>query len=93
MQADSEQSSMAHNLFTESPGCGGPDEGFGMFIMIGEIPVDGDLQIDDAPEYPSTNPLTGDLREKAFHKIQPRAGCWSKMKVKARVTLQPCLHF
>lgn len=74
-------------------GCGGPNEGFGMFVMIGEIPVDGDLQIGDAPEYPSTNPLMSDLREKAFHKVQPGAGCRSKMKVEAWVTLQPCLHF
>ena len=52
---------------------GGPYEGFGIGVCLGDEAVDGDLQVNDGSEYASLEATTRELGEEAFDRIEP--GC------------------
>jgi hypothetical protein len=45
---------------------GGPDEGFGIGVCLGDEVVDGDLQVDDGSEHASFEATACELGEEAF---------------------------
>jgi hypothetical protein len=50
---------------------GGPDEGFGMLVVIDNEAVDGGLKIDDALEDTALKAMLGQDGEEAFDSIEP----------------------
>ena len=52
-------------------GIGGPLEGLGFIIVLGEKPVDGGLKIDDRSEDAALETPLGELREEALHRVEP----------------------
>ncbi len=57
----------------DAVGVGGPDEGFGVMVGLGDEAVDGGLQVGDGTEHAPLEPASGELGEEAFHRVQPRA--------------------
>jgi hypothetical protein len=58
----------------------GPDEGFGWPIVLGEINIDGGLQIADRVENAATDALLRHLREDTLDRIQPGGRGWDEVK-------------
>ena len=56
----------------EDVGClGGPDERLWIFVVRGDVLVDGCLQLGHAGEYAAPNTLVRDVAEEAFNHIEP----------------------
>ena len=51
---------------------GGPDEGFGVVVVCGDVVIDSLLQDLDVAEAAASNALGGDVAEPAFDHVQPR---------------------
>ena len=52
---------------------GGPYEGFGIGVCLGDEAVDGELQVNDGSEHASLEATARELGEEAFDRIEP--GC------------------
>ena len=52
-------------------GVGFPAEGFGVGFVVGEVSVDGGLQIDDADEGVASEASLGQRGEEPLHRVQP----------------------
>ena len=74
-------------------GIGGPDEGFGALIGLGEEAFDGGLEIDDRVEDPALEAAPGQLGEEALDRIEPGGRGRGVMEDKARVTFEPSLRW
>jgi len=55
-------------------GVGGPYEGFGVVVGLGEETVDRCLQIDQRAEHAALESSPGELGEEALDGIEPRSG-------------------
>ena len=53
---------------------GGPDEGFGIGVCLGDEAVDSDLQVDDGSEHAALEATARELGEEAFDRIEPGCG-------------------
>ena len=51
----------------------GPDEGFGLLIVLGQEPVDCGLKIGNGPEHTARQPPLGELCEEPLDGVEPRA--------------------
>ena len=58
---------------------GGPEEGLGLPVGVGDEAVNGGLQVDDRGEHASFQPTVGELGEEALHRIQPRGRGWREV--------------
>jgi hypothetical protein len=58
---------------------GGPFEGFGIGVCLGDEEVDGELQVNDGPEHASFEATARELGEEAFDRIEP--GCRGRGEV------------
>ena len=47
----------------------GPGEGLGMFVVLGDVAVDGGLEVDKGAEDPALEPASGERREEALHGV------------------------
>ena len=74
-------------------GIGGPDEGLRIVVGFGEVSVDRSLEIDDAFEDATFEPLPGQLGEETFNGIEPGGRGRSEVEVEARMPLEPGAHF
>ena len=74
-------------------GSGGPDEGLGVPVVLGEVAMDGDLQVGNALEDSAADALAGDLGEEALDEIEPGRRGWSEVQVEPGVQRQPLLYF
>ena len=63
-------------------GIGGPDEGLGVVVVLGEEAVDGGLQVDDGVEDAALEAPLGELGEEALDGVEPGAEVGVKWKVK-----------
>ena len=52
-------------------GIGGPGEGLWVFIVLGDVAVDGGLEVDKGAEDPALEPAPGERREEALHGVEP----------------------
>lgn len=52
---------------------GGPDEGFGVGILLGDEAVDGGLEIDERMEHAALEAAVGELGEEALNGVEPGA--------------------
>ena len=70
----------------------GPDERFGAGIVVGEISIDGGLQVGDRAEDAAADALPGHLREKVLDGVEPGGRGRREMEGPTRVTRQPSQH-
>src|SRR5512132_933835 len=64
---------------------GGPDEGFGIVVVLGEVAVDRGLEIDQRVEYATLQAAPGELGEEALDGIEPGRRGWREVEGPARV--------
>ena len=69
---------------------GGPYEGFGIGVCLGEEAVDGDLQVTDGSEHASLEATARELGEEAFDRIEP--GCRGWREVERGIPGQPLAY-
>src|SRR5512132_1202758 len=68
---------------------GGPDEGFGIVVVLGEVAVDRGLEIDQRVEYATLQAAPGELGEEALDGIEPGSRGWREVEGPARVASEP----
>ena len=66
-----------------------PDEGLGFVVVLGEIAVDGGLEVDDRAEHPTLEPSLGEGGEEVFDGVEPGAGSWREVEGPARMASEP----
>ena len=74
-------------------GIGGPGEGLRIVIGFGEVSVDSSLEIDDAFEDATFEPLPGQLGEETFNGIEPGGRGRSEVEVEPLVPFEPSADF
>jgi hypothetical protein len=52
-------------------GIGGPDEGLGLHVVLGEQAVDGGLEVDEGVEGPALEAPLEELGEEALDRVEP----------------------
>ena len=67
----------------------GPDEGFGVGIVVLQVGFDGGLEVGDAPEDAASDGVLGDQAEEALDQVEPGGGGRGEMEVEARMAFQP----
>ena len=70
----------------------GPDEGFWAGIVLGEISVDGGLQVGDRAEDAAADALARHLGKEVFDGIEPGGRGRSEVEGPARMARQPSQH-
>jgi hypothetical protein len=73
-------------------GIGGPGKGLGILIGLGEVSVDGGLEIDDALEDAVLESLPGQFGEKPFNRVEPRGRCRGEVEVEPGMPFEPGSH-
>ena len=68
---------------------GGPDEGFGIVIVLLEEAFDGSLEVDDRVEDAAFQSALGELGEEALDRVEPRTRGRREMEDETRVARQP----
>src|SRR6185437_13286865 len=71
---------------------GSPDKGLAISIVMGQVLVNGLLQLTHAAEGAAANPFIGDLGEKAFHLVKPAGGGGCEMHMIVGMLHKPALH-
>ena len=79
------------DLFDDSVGVGGPDEGFWILVVLGEEAIDSGLEIDDGMEHTAFQPPFRELGEEALDGIEPGGRCRREVEMEPWMALQPCL--
>ena len=59
------------DFFDDCVRVSGPDEGLGVVVGFDEVSVDGGLEISDALEHASLEPVLGQFGEEPFDSIEP----------------------
>ncbi len=59
---------------------GGPGEGPGVCIRLGDEAVDGGLQVNDGAEDAALEATSTELGEEALDGVEPRAGSWREVE-------------
>src|SRR5215472_11641423 len=70
----------------------GPDEGFGAGVVLGEISIDGGLQVDDRAEHTTADALPRHLGEEVLDRVEPGGRGRCEMEGPARMARQPSQH-
>ena len=79
------------DLFDDSVGVGGPDEGFWILVVLGEEAIDSGLEIDDGMEHTAFQPPFRELGEEALDGIEPGGRGRREVEMEPWMALQPCL--
>ena len=76
----------------EYVGClGGPDEGFGVVVVMVDVVEDRCDQLLDTAKDSAAQTIFGQVAEEALHHVQPRATCRCEVHAKAGMTVEPAL--
>src|SRR6202048_1918547 len=67
----------------------GPNEGLWIVIVVGNVAVDGGLEVDDRAKAAALEPSTGERREEGLHRVQPGSRSGSEVEGPARMVGQP----
>ena len=70
-------------------GIGGPSEGFGLEVVLGEVAVDGGLKGDDGMKDAALEASLRQLGEEAFDCIEPGARGRREVKGETLMTIEP----
>ena len=79
----------APHLLDDSIGIGGPGEGLGVVVHFGEVSFAGGLEIDDALERTSLEPLSGQFGEEALDGVEPGCRGRGEVEMEPRMPFQP----
>ena len=71
---------------------GGPDEGLGLLVVVGDEAVDGGLQIDDALEDTTLEAALGEDSEEALDSVEPAGGGRHEVERPTWMASQPSDH-
>ena len=77
------------DLFDDAVGVGGPDEGFGDFIVGIVVAVDGFAEFGNGAEDAAIELVAGEHGEDGLHRVEPGASCRGKVHVEAGTALEP----
>jgi hypothetical protein len=72
-------------------GIGGPCEGFGVFVGLGDEAVDGGLEVDEGAKDAALEASFGELGEVSLDGVEPGAGGWGEVEGEALVAVEPGL--
>ncbi len=78
----------SNDLFNDAVGVGGPDEGFGAFIVGLDVAVDGFAEFGDGAEDAALEPVVGELGEEGLHRVEPGASGRGEVHVEAGMALE-----
>src|SRR5215813_6627430 len=81
--------SPSSDFFDDCMRVSSPDEGLGVVVGFGEISIDGGLEINDALEHASLEPLLGQFAEEPFDGIEPGRRCRSEVEMEPRMPFEP----
>lgn len=70
-------------------GVSGPDEGFGFLVVLGEIAVDGSLEVDDGVEDAALEAPLRQLGEEALERVAPGARGRREVEGEALMAVEP----
>ena len=70
----------------------GPDKGFGAGIVLGQISIDGGLQVGDRAEDGAADALPRHLGKEVLDRIEPGGGGRGEVEGPARMARQPGQH-
>jgi hypothetical protein len=70
----------------------GPEEGFGLGIVVFEVVVNGSFEFADGGEDAATDALLSDQAEEALNLIEPGGRGGGEVQVKAGMLGQPCFN-
>ena len=76
----------------DAVGIGGPDEGFGVGVCVGDEAVDGNLQFVEGPEDAALETLTRELGEEALDGIEPGRRGRCEVEGPALMSGEPLAH-
>jgi hypothetical protein len=69
----------------DAVGVGGPDERFGVGVLLGEDAVDRRMEIDQRVEHASLEPAPGEFGEEALDGVERRTGRRREIEGEARL--------
>ena len=78
-------------FFEDVGGAGGPDEGFGVFVMAVDVSSDGQDEFFEVAKDAAPQPVLREIAKEAFDHVQPRRAGGSEVQMKARVLIEPAL--
>ena len=67
----------------------GPDEGLGVVVVLGDVAVDGGLQVDDRVEAAAPEAAAGQRREEGLDGVEPGARGRREVERPARMAGEP----
>ena len=67
----------------------GPDEGFGLLIVLVEEPVDRRLQVGDGAKDTALEPAFGEERKEPLDGVEPGSRCRREVERPSRMTFEP----
>lgn len=73
-------------------GAGCPEEGFGIDVVMGDIQIDGQLQLGHVGEAIAADALVADVAEEALDHVRPRSAGRREVRGGTRMAGQPLLH-
>jgi len=73
-------------------GVGGPTECLGVFVVLGDVAVDGGLQADERAEDATLEPPARERREEAFDGVEPGSAGGGEVEGPAGMTDEPGAH-
>jgi class 3 adenylate cyclase len=82
----------SRDLGQDVGGTSSPDERLRIDVVMGDIQIDGQLQLGHAGEAVAPDALIGDVAEEALDHVQPRCARRSEVHDEARVPRQPLLN-
>jgi hypothetical protein len=77
------------DLCDDTVGVGGPDERLGALVVLGEIAVDGGLEVDQRVESAALQAAAGQRGEEGLDGVEPGAGGRREVEGPARMTGEP----
>ena len=81
------------DLAEDDVGIGGPDEGFGLGVVLLDVAIDRGLEVDDRVEHAPFQAASGESGEEGLDRVEPRARGRREVEHDARVAAKPAQHF
>src|SRR5690606_24648215 len=80
-----------NDLLKDIVGLGGPDKRLGIFIVMGDVIINGSGQFGHTGKDAATQTLSGYVAKEALHHIEPGGGCGREVDMETWMLFQPFL--
>lgn len=84
-----ERMASAFDFFQNVGGSGGPDEGFGIFVVTVDITADRHDQFFQIAKHTATQSVLGEVAEEALYHVEPRGTGGREVRVEPWMARQP----